>query len=346
MDINKKRILFVGGLPATMSEETLEKHFSGYGQVSKVKIMRDKKTKVPKCYAFVTMSNPDLLPVIVSDSQIIEGRRLDCQIASRKGEKKDWKEDQKKRRIFVTNLSDEHTSEQLHECFSQFGELRTAYVIYDYFTKLSKNYGYVEFKDQEAANKALNSEVFLKGSHVLCVPFMGKHDKRKRKQSEEDEVEEEYFMKHLPSREDKRDSGQSPSTIDPLNRLPESSDDKQILCPHIHRNQIRRKISFRLTKALESGKRISESLSNYRLNVCCNTGDRSRASRLDYAAWFRITQHGSQQQGFVLKTVSPTVLFPSQANPFPKSQEVQRAAFDLNQATLDDQMNCSSRAQI
>ncbi len=346
MEVKKRRIIFVGGFPATMTKQTLEAHFAKYGEVSKVKIMRVKKTKVDKCHAFVAMKNSDLLPVIIKDLQIIDGRKLDCQIASRNGEKKERKEDQKKRRIFATNLSDEHASEQLCEGFSQFGELRTANVIYDYFTKLTKNYGYFEFRDPEAAKEALNSEVILKGSRVLRVPFVSKHEKKKRNSSEEDEIEQDSFIKLPASSEVQSGSEKPPSTNDLHYRFPEQTDLRVSPNTHIQKEQKRTKISFHLAKALQSSKQISESISNYRVNLCCSFGDGSRPSQLDFAAWFRITQHGSQKHDSVLNKVSPIAIFPQEASLFKNSQEIQGKTTDSNGEALEDPFNCSPGAPL
>ena len=340
-----RRILFVGGLATTLSEEALENHFSEYGEVSKVKIMRDKKTKTPKCYAYITMKDPNLLPLILKDSQTIAGRKLDCQIASKKGEKKEWKEDQKKRRIFVTSLSDDHTSELLNEFFSQFGAIRSAYVIYDYHSKLSKNYGYIEFEDHEAANKALSSEVILKGTRVQCLPFFGKHEKRTRPSSD-GEVDQEYFAKPEAFREDQRDSEQSHWTSDPLSCISDTSKTIPKTYPHMPRHQTKRNVTFSLARALEAKERMSESPSNYRLNIGCNIGDESRARRLDYAAWFPITQHASQQHCFVLKRAPRADRFADQAKPIQQSQRLQETASPMKRTDLEDRMRCGTLAQI
>jgi RNA recognition motif-containing protein len=51
--------LFVGGFPLDMDEMELVKIFMPFGQVSTVKIVRDKKTRICKGYAFLEMSDHD-----------------------------------------------------------------------------------------------------------------------------------------------------------------------------------------------------------------------------------------------------------------------------------------------
>ena len=49
--------LFVGGFPLDMDEMDLVKIFMPFGQVSTVKIVRDKKTRICKGYAFLEVAD-------------------------------------------------------------------------------------------------------------------------------------------------------------------------------------------------------------------------------------------------------------------------------------------------
>jgi RNA recognition motif-containing protein len=49
--------LFVGGFPLDIEEIELAKLFAIYGDISTIKIVRDKKTRVCKGYAFIEMLN-------------------------------------------------------------------------------------------------------------------------------------------------------------------------------------------------------------------------------------------------------------------------------------------------
>lgn len=273
--VDKRRILFVGGLPASMPKEAILSYFGKIGEVLNVKIMKDKKTKLPKGYAFVTMVNHKLLPKIVLDTHIIDGRTVDCQIASKKGEKQAWKEEQKKRRVFVTGLSPDISSEELLDCLRQFGGIRSGYVIHDYYTKISKRYGYVEFEDQTAANKALKSEVKINGAKIMCMPYLCKHEPKKPK-------EKAKMLELQPARFQKEDAedyirveseGESHSSEEDDS---ENNDSKSHLSvpyltnqPHAFLSpQPRRKSDKRpSTEHLTLSKFLLQSTSNYRFNI-------------------------------------------------------------------------------
>jgi len=58
--------------------------------------------------------------------------------------------------IFVSNLGYSFTSEDLSELFSDYGQVDSARVITDKFTRQSKGFGFVEMSSEESATKAIN----------------------------------------------------------------------------------------------------------------------------------------------------------------------------------------------
>ncbi|XP_042307397.1 RNA-binding protein 3-like isoform X1 [Sceloporus undulatus] len=51
--------LFVGGLNFDTDEQGLEQHFSSFGHISEVVVIKDKETQRSRGFGFVTFSNPD-----------------------------------------------------------------------------------------------------------------------------------------------------------------------------------------------------------------------------------------------------------------------------------------------
>jgi RNA recognition motif-containing protein len=61
-------------------------------------------------------------------------------------------------KIYVGNLSYSVTSDQLREIFAEFGDIIDAVVITDkYKDNRSKGFGFVEFKEAESAQKAIDA---------------------------------------------------------------------------------------------------------------------------------------------------------------------------------------------
>ena len=87
---DKRKVLFVGGLPARVNELAIQRHFERYSPVEKVRIVRDRDIRESKGYAFVTFDNPFVLPEILAVDHNIFGRKVDCQSAARKCEKRMW----------------------------------------------------------------------------------------------------------------------------------------------------------------------------------------------------------------------------------------------------------------
>jgi len=172
--------MFVGGIPSSMSEDAIRRHFVRYGKVDKVRILKNPKTKASMGYAFVTMADPQVVQTILENTHIIEDRTVDVQLASKKGEKEQWKETMSKRRLYVSNIPSHIDNSDLEEFFSSFGEVRNSYVIRDYLTKVSLNYGYVEFLEEDDAIRALSSKCLkLDGFKLTCLPYQVKFNPKK-----------------------------------------------------------------------------------------------------------------------------------------------------------------------
>jgi RNA recognition motif-containing protein len=58
--------------------------------------------------------------------------------------------------IFIAKLSANTTSEDLRTLFSEYGEVTSANVIFDKMTGRSKRFGFVEMKNDEEANRAID----------------------------------------------------------------------------------------------------------------------------------------------------------------------------------------------
>lgn len=175
-----RRTLFVGGIPAATNEQAIYEHFSQYAAISKVQIMRHKKNKQSKGFAYVTLVDAADIPSILNHIHYIEDRKVDCQVAVSKREKQKKKDDQKQRMVYVANLPSDLMSEELKGHFVQFGPVRNAYIIFDNETKESKRFGYVEFVDPETAKLVSGIELLINDYRVQCLEYLGRKEKKTR----------------------------------------------------------------------------------------------------------------------------------------------------------------------
>ena len=58
--------------------------------------------------------------------------------------------------IYIGNLSNEVTEEDLKQAFESFGEVESVKIIKDKYTNRSKGFGFVEMPDNAAAQSAIN----------------------------------------------------------------------------------------------------------------------------------------------------------------------------------------------
>lgn len=83
--------------------------------------------------------------------------------------------------IYIGNLSQEVTDEDLREAFEAFGEVASAKVIKDNFSGASRGFGFVEMpnnSEADSAMKALNGEE-LKKSRLKISEARPRSDKRR-----------------------------------------------------------------------------------------------------------------------------------------------------------------------
>jgi RNA recognition motif-containing protein len=70
--------IYVGNLPRTATEESVRSLFSQFGDVSSVKLIKDKFTGSPKGFGFIEMSSSNEANAAISslNGQEFEGQRL------------------------------------------------------------------------------------------------------------------------------------------------------------------------------------------------------------------------------------------------------------------------------
>ena len=81
---NKK--LFVSGMPPSISEEHLAKHFSKYGTVTHCVVVRNKDTGISRGFGFVTYGTVhEAEGALALEKHVVEGRQLKVQLSAQDG---------------------------------------------------------------------------------------------------------------------------------------------------------------------------------------------------------------------------------------------------------------------
>ncbi|KAK1411798.1 hypothetical protein QVD17_32569 [Tagetes erecta] len=161
--------LYVKNLDSDMAEETLEKSFAKFGKIISLVIARD-ENGVSKGFGFVNFESPDDARKAVED---MNGLTLGSKVlyvarAQKKAEREQFLrrrfEDIRKEQImkyqglnvYVKNIDDDVTENELQEHFSQCGTITSTKLMCD-DKGLSKGFGFVCFSTPEEANKAVNT---------------------------------------------------------------------------------------------------------------------------------------------------------------------------------------------
>jgi len=174
------------------TDEKLEKYFSKYGKVVSAKVMVDDSGNC-KGFGFVNFEEPEEAEKACED---LNGKEINKKIvyvgrAQKKSErqaelKKKFEKIKQERlnryqgvNLYVKNLDDSITDEDLKKEFIQYGEISSAKVMTD-STGRSKGFGFVCFTCQSDATKAvseMNNRII--GAKPLYVALAQRKDERK-----------------------------------------------------------------------------------------------------------------------------------------------------------------------
>lgn len=166
------KILYVGGLHKSVTEDILRDLFSVSGAIQSVKILND-KNKLGFNYAFVEFESPQAADTALHtlNGRIINNSEIKINWAFQSSSvSTNANSEEPTFNIFVGDLSPEVDDETLSSAFSKFPSLRQAHVMWDMQTSRSRGYGFVTFaqqNDAELALQTMNGE-WINGRAIRC----------------------------------------------------------------------------------------------------------------------------------------------------------------------------------
>lgn len=167
-----KKILYVGGLHKSVSEDMLKDLFSVAGPIQSVKILND-KNRPGFHYAFIDFESTQSADMALHtlNGRIINNSEIKINWAFQSSTINTAAHpDEPTFNIFVGDLSPEVDDETLANAFSQFQTLKQAHVMWDMQTSRSRGYGFVTFgqqSDAELALQTMNGE-WINGRAIRC----------------------------------------------------------------------------------------------------------------------------------------------------------------------------------
>ncbi|KAH9198938.1 hypothetical protein LQ764DRAFT_211329 [Zygosaccharomyces rouxii] len=149
------RVLYVGNLDKSITEEVLRQYFQVGGQISNVKVMIDKNNARAN-YAFVEYFKSHDANIAL---QTLNGKQIENNVV-----RINWAfqsqqalPDENTYNLFVGDLSVDVDDETLCNAFRSFPSFIQGHVMWDMQTGGSRGYGFVSFGDQEQAQLAMDS---------------------------------------------------------------------------------------------------------------------------------------------------------------------------------------------
>lgn len=146
--MEKSYKVFIGGLPVRVDKDAICQFFSKFGTVLSCKLKKNQQTGRSLGFAYLTIKEKEAYDRLLEEEIEFHGRIIEIKPIWKKKELGDQLENEKKKKLFVSNLPEELTNTELIEYFSKFGQISNAYIIKDPDTKSNRHYGYVIFKRQ------------------------------------------------------------------------------------------------------------------------------------------------------------------------------------------------------
>ena len=178
----EERKLFLGGLAQETIERDLRKHFTQFGQIVDVQVMRDKDTGLSRGFGFVTFACSFMAEAAIEhkEDHVINDRKIEPRLAKPDAprQKKTLPELEResqalddqcknKRSVFVGALKSTIREEDLVNYFSVFGKVLRAVKIFDKSTGEKKTFGFVDFAEFGVVRKVMNvTKHFIQGKRI------------------------------------------------------------------------------------------------------------------------------------------------------------------------------------
>ncbi|XP_059457930.1 polyadenylate-binding protein 4-like [Corylus avellana] len=149
--------IFIKNLDKAIDNKALHETFSSFGNILSCKIATDQSGQ-SKGYGFVQFDNEEaaknaiekLNGMLLNDKQVFVGPFL------RKHERESATDKNKFNNVYVKNLSESTSDEDLKNCFGEYGTITSAVVMRDADGK-SKCFGFVNFENSDDAARAVEA---------------------------------------------------------------------------------------------------------------------------------------------------------------------------------------------
>ncbi|KAK9131217.1 hypothetical protein Sjap_011704 [Stephania japonica] len=149
--------IFVGGISWDTTEEIFGQHFQKYGEIVDSVIMKEKHTRRPRGFGFVTFADPSVVDKVLEDEHVINGRIVEVKRTVPRDEMQ-VKGESKTKKIFVGGIPPSVTGDELKEYFSSYGTVTDHQIMVDHQTRQSRGFGFVTFESEDVVENIISGD--------------------------------------------------------------------------------------------------------------------------------------------------------------------------------------------
>ncbi|XP_059517937.1 heterogeneous nuclear ribonucleoprotein A0-like [Myotis daubentonii] len=147
--------LFIGGLKVQTSESGLRGHFEAFGTLTDCVVVVNPQTKRSRGFGFVTYSSVEEADAAMAASpHAVDGNTVELKRAVSREDSARPGAHAKVKKLFVGGLTGDVAEGDLMEHFSRFGTVEKAEIIADRRSGEPRGFGFVYFRNHDAADKA------------------------------------------------------------------------------------------------------------------------------------------------------------------------------------------------
>jgi RNA recognition motif-containing protein len=158
---NEDRKIFVGGIAYDVTNEDLSSYFTQFGEVTQAQVKFDRATGRSRGFAFVEFATAEACKnALTQREQTIKNKQVEVKPAKSRENKK----------VFVGGLPAEFSEEELRQHFEEFGKVEDIEWPFDKQTKARRNFAFIVFEEEEAADRAAATPKQKFGSREVWLP--------------------------------------------------------------------------------------------------------------------------------------------------------------------------------